>query len=1482
MLASMRKFLDKYQKLFLMALAVFLVAVFTIPFRQMGGGPRERVRGTLYGEEVSQDDIDSLAMRWRSLELPFFGDRPFWTYLLLRAARERGIQVGSGAIAKMLAYDPPQRETIEFVLADPEALAAKINPTESDLKAYYEKHYADKSLSFEALRTRLRRELQLERATRMASVNISQAYAQVLAAAKRPEGDAWLHALSTAASQLRLEYGQTGMFAERDLTDLFTQDARSASLLRLVDRDPFLYWKTRRGPKPKLPASVINVLFKQKVGEPSRVFQSGDKFFFFRVIKASAGFTAGGALVLKDYGWRHGQFVVLDEYAGQRELIKTKRRLSLGEATRTFEEFLVVQKLVALTCGGRKEVALLAQDARHQLLAFRNEQIRGVAARLPVPPFIDPAPPKTDSLLKFYDARKKTPHQAPFSFGYLQPERVEIEYVLAGPDQLPALRKLTRKAAGAKGNPLPLSGLAEEAGLQHRQPLRPFSVDEIRAVVPELAGDPDFAKQAFSPNLRPDHIKGPDGRDIYVRRLSPILKSGRNHFVFRLLRHTAPHPAEFARLRPDQQKRVARDYMQERATREARKAAAQIREHVARALLAAIAAENKLTVRDATAMPGGELGGASSVPPSLATYVTEKLRQQPGEIARLTKHADSYYTAVITKVDKDSGKVHFKYIRFRPAQFIARLVPQASDIEARARQIRDAELKDKDKDKPDKKKAPPSEQHRSQAQTGLAREWRTKAFSARYLEYLHRRLRDQFCDYIVTLKLPTQVATSGFFHLDDEHPFGGDTKLVKAAFKLSPGTLTGPIVGENTAAVMLLQGTETRKERKIEFVTIRTKDYDPLDETVSDADARAYYDAHRKEFVRPPRTTAEYLFAPFTTIAARLEAGITEPQIQQHYLLQKLGTYKGQKLDDRLRKLIRFQLATTQAQHQVAEKVIREALAAAKDGTRPFAAVAATRIPRGMLFAGSTPALAPDNSSAGRIGYAPALVKQICAAKKGALSSPVKTESGWAIFRVTARTKSRSPAFKETLPAVRSAVRRARLVAKATSALERARTAIAEKRATTIAEALHRAKVARGLPFAPRVVITGYLDFKRAADFPGLTSALRKAAFQAKPGTTTPVVETKGGVQLARVIGAKTSKLVKVYFVALPAVMFAPGVDLAEGDAEAQYNAHPKKYRAPRHYEMEYLLADVRALAAKVKLAPDAVEKAYAQLRDLYVDGKASRYGPPVYRPLAAVRKALGKRLREHKARRSALALARRVEVLTLENKDTPFKDITTMVKGLVHKASAQYAPGSKRSHELFRNVAGLDKFLSSATAGATSPLLLTRFGPIILRVKDIVPAHTPAFRDVQREARRDVAMARGLKKATAMVERLMKKMPASSAAAMTAALPKPTEYARMKRWAVLVSTPYGNRDQAKIRVYRYRDTLPLQMFGLRYGEISPPLLSGEKSDSCYLAILTGIRHQPTSTEREIVSEYTRRIFYVRLAGLIKMIEAQFRATAPK
>ena len=1480
MLHSMRKFLDRYQKLFLIALAAFLVAVFTIPFRETGGSRPERVRGTLYGEEVSQDDIDSLAMRWQSLELPFFGGRPLYTYLLLRAARERGMQASSGAVAKMLAYDPPQRQTIEYVLADPEALAEKINPTEADLKTYYEKRYAGKSLSFEALRTRLRREFQLERATRMASVNISQAYAQVLAAAKRPEGDAWLHALSNAADQLKLAYGQAGMFAERDLADLFTGDDRTVALLRLVDRDPLLYLKTRRGAEPKLPASVIDVLFKQKVGEPSRVFQSGDKFFFFRVIKASAGFTAGGALVLKDYGWRHGRFVVLDEYAGQRELIKTKRRLSPSEASRTFEEFLAVQNLVALTCGGRKETALLAQDAREQLLAFRTEQIRGVAARLPVPPFIGPAPPKTDSLLTFYNARKKKPHQSPFNFGYLQPERVEIEYVLAGPEQLPALRKLTRNAAGVKGNPLPLRGPAEEAGLQYKKSPRPFSVDEIRAVVPALAGDPDFAKQAFNPNLRPAHVKDPAGRDVYVRRLSPILKSGPNHFFFRLLRHEAPHAAEFARLRPDQQKQVTRDYAQELAAQEARKAAAQIREHVARALLAAIAAENKLVVRDATAMPGGEPGGASSVPPSLAKYLTEKLRQQPGEIARLAKHADSYYTAVITKVDKDSAKVHFQYIRFKPEQFIAKLVPQASDIEARARRIRDDELKEKDKR--GEKKTPPSEQHRSQAQAGLAREWRTKAFSARYLEYLHRRLRDQFCDYIVTLKLPAEVGTSEFFHLDDEHPFGGDTKLVKAAFKLSPGKLTGPIVGENSAAVMLLDGTETRKERNIEFVTIRTKDYDPLDEIVSDADARAYYDAHRKEFVQPARTTAEYLVAPFSAIAARLEASITEPQIQKLYELQKLGTYKGQELDDRLRKLIRFQLATTQAQHQVAAKEIREAHAAARDGTNPFAAVAAARIPKGMLFAGSTPPLAPDNSSAGPIGYAPALVKQICAATKGALSSPVKTESGWAIFRVTARTESRAPAFKDALPAVRSAVRRSRLVAKATSALESARTAIAQKRAATIAEALHRAKVARALPFAPSVVITGYLDFKRAADFRGMTSALRKAAFQAKPGTTTSVVETKGGVQLARIIGEKTNKLVKVYFVALPAVMFAPGVDLTESDAEEQYNAHPKKYRAPRHYEMEYLLAEVRALAAEVKLSADAVEKAYTQLRHLYVDERASRYGPPVYEPLAAVRTALAKRLREHKARRNALALAKRAEVLTLENKDKPFKDIATMVKGLVYQASAQYAPGSKRSHVLFREVAGLDKFLSSAQRDAISPLLLTRFGPIILRVKDIVQAHTPAFRDVQPDAGRDVAMARGLTKATAMIERLMRKMQAPSPAAMTAALPRPTEYARMKRWAVLVSTPYANRSLAEMRLQRYRDALPLQMFGLRYGEISPPLLSGEKSDSCYLAILTGIRHEPTSTELEIVSEYTRTIFTVRLAGLINMIGAQFHATAPK
>ncbi|MFH1731075.1 MAG: peptidylprolyl isomerase [Planctomycetota bacterium] len=1457
----MRKILDKYQKYLLVILAVLLIGGWTIleNVRQGGGDGREQVIGTLYGHVLTVNQYQGFAQRWQQLGLPFVavtpgdpsGNPAFDTYLLLSAARERGVRAGADAVTVLLHKYPPVRVRIEYVLADPELLAKNITPSDAELRAHYDAHWKDKSEKFEKVKDRVRDELKTKLARQAAADKMDRAV-KLLAAAPA-EGPGLKDAFGGAAAKTGLDHGQS--------PELFTDKNAQAALGELLGLP--------------LPDGLAAAVFAARAGEPSKVWKSNGRAFVFRLIETSAGMTSKGTLFPHDEGWRNGKFMITQTYPSYETVIQEKLGMDVALVRQAFEEHLVVEKFLSLVCGGTGGRILTTSDDRGQWAAAESQEVKALVAEVPVDPFVQGiAPPSRESVLDFYEKRKqRDPRQTPAYFGYIQPERIQIEYVAADHEALgraaaeTKLNSVRRRAQDERGAALPLEPLARAAGLSYRKP-RPFAPteDDMRMAVPDLIASREFIQQAFSPELRPlTRQVGPDTH-VVVRRFSEILTSGRTLFVFRLVAYQEPYALPFDDLSPGQQQQVRSDCAHALAVERARIATGKIKAKIARQLIARIAAENGFAVKSNIVQAPGSAEGAVTLPPALADHITQKLESQPGATARLVQDGDTYYTAAVYGVDDDSFDRKADYISFTAAQFTAVLRPSQDEIDRRARKIRDAMLNEKPDDADGQPPPEPAAEQIKLAEDQLIEEWKKEEFRARYLGYLGKRLEETFRNYFESnpLELPRTVrleqsTTGSFFHADDEFLFRNDPALVAAAFKLKPNILSAVLTGDSGAAIMLLGGEETRNERKIEFVSIQPEQYGPLSVTATDADAAAYYKAHRDDFKPPPSAKAELLSALFDDVGRAIAPSITVEEIEAHYKQNAHSLYQDNALDDRLRDWIRSKLAREKAEAKDAEQAIRAAYRIAQGGPMPLAQVAETLEQLG-LTTGTTPVLAAADTTIARIGPAPELIKNILAAAKGKLSEPVRTGSGWVIFRVTETRAGATPELKDIMPAVRANVRRERLEARATSALEKLRTYLATHPKATIESALAQPEFAAELPFAPYVKTTGFFDKERAEKQVFMTKELGDAVFQTQPGATTPVVNADGTVQFARVVEAGTNRVIKIHYVRVGTELFAPTIKVSDEDAETYYTAHKQKYERPRRYELKCLFADMLELGADIEPGEADVAEAYEQLKGLFPDKTA----PDGYQPLSAVRQRIVHELKMWQGRKEAAKLAQDALALIAKDAKMPLKDVATEAGKLRVESVAEYLPGSNDVSLGLLGVAGLDAFLASAKAGDTSPAFCGASGPVIVRVVNVLPAGVAPFDKVANQVKGDVALERALTEAQKLADKVRAKITRPTAAAMQAAAAEFTVDTADVTPLTADDIPYLSRKQPG----------GMYLLSLRAGEIGGPERPAETARSCSLALVTDIRRRvspETAFAGELLGWYARQ---ARLAELLRMINA--------
>ena len=173
----------------------------------------------------------------------------------------------------------------------------------------------------------------------------------------------------------------------------------------------------------------------------------------------------------------------------------------------------------------------------------------------------------------------------------------------------------------------------------------------------------------------------------------------------------------------------------------------------------------------------------------------------------------------------------------------------------------------------------------------------------------------------------------------------------------------------------------------------------------------------------------------------------------------------------------------------------------------------------------------------------------------------------------------------------------------------------------------------------------------------------------------------------------------------------------------------------------------------------------------------------------------------------------------------------------------------------------------------------------MIVRVTKVLAAGAPPFEDVEERVREDVARIRGLDMAKALAEQVRAKLasPPSLAAMQAAAADFKVDTFHVEPLGVQdtgpVSIPGLQQIARQIRYYpqmmfRYRTMN--ELLSLRLAEVGGPFVPGNRTDECYLAVLTRIQPPDRRMATLLGSGLAQATFRERFRQLIAELEDHY------
>ena len=417
----------KYQKPLLFGLAVFLMAAFGIPWDDLFGG---RGRMISSGKEVvfKVDDRKVSAQEWSR-----FVDR--WAkynrqalendkdaegtlrkqFILIREAQKAGLTVSDEELARLISKHGKIRQyiVVELLTGKLDDFRKKTEVKADDVKAYYDEHKEDYKLPAEEGKDADYQKFEDVRNT-IESMLAEQKAAKLI-------DDAFTSARTIVSSAGE----DTGKAFEKAATD--TGLERDTQVL--YDDEDFL---TQRLAEYKDVTELVKDSFKAPVGEIRGPFDGPNGKFVYRVSYVAPGFDADGTYHSRAQGWSTEtmSFGLVEEIPYEK-LVANTFRLPATLFEQTVREQLLTSryqdmlvKTVAFTSDTLEQDYMKRQEkAKIDYLSFDAETFRKTVTVT------------DEEVQQFYEQYKDKLAPESGGPGYLQPEMVSVEYVIAVKDK---------------------------------------------------------------------------------------------------------------------------------------------------------------------------------------------------------------------------------------------------------------------------------------------------------------------------------------------------------------------------------------------------------------------------------------------------------------------------------------------------------------------------------------------------------------------------------------------------------------------------------------------------------------------------------------------------------------------------------------------------------------------------------------------------------------------------------------------------------------------------------------------------------------------------------------------------------------------------------------------------------------------------------------------------------------------------------------
>jgi len=695
---------QRFQKSIIVALGVFLIAIFAVPFRgacrRFGSGERDpRAVAARIGERtITIGELDDVRLRFqRTFRNPLTEGQALLRMAQVYEAERAGIRVSDEEVKDAIRNVIfPRNVRIEYVIAENRAFEEEGSVTPEEVEAFYRKHRdthfrrRDRSYRpFGEVREAIARELRAKKAgakARQALVELKKKVEAIIG--REAEG-----AFQRFALESNLIPNETPLFTARTALGALSHILEAPGIFERV--------------------------FTQPIGKPSEPLPLTGGYCIFRVVARTRGFGPDGGFHPESEGWVDEGYGTLNVKSYEKVL--NERMLTEPDLWKTVREdiALTVPWLVL-----RDSARTLPGDTIRD--RFRRNNTRAVVAyfAMRTSDFTGAVRPTDDELRTFYNQRKNFP-RTPQRVGYLQPPRVRIQYVLGQKnviaqalsegalrafyernrtdfkgsfeqarrevrDRLAALElmTITSRIAGlatAEADRDKSPDLVVLAGQAARQSggafecrTTPFfSAGEAETVVPELRGG-KLANALFGEEGRRYVLPGAK-RKSGTRVISPPLECKAGRFFFRVLDRRRSAEVPYENINKATREQLIEDLCRHKGFGQAQEKAREYRTKILKAAFERFAQQVAAKpVQSEFLKPGSPI--ASLGRPVPAIYDPLALAE-PGELSDVVKVGERFVLARLAESDVAKG-LRLELVAFGPDDLKSPYEPSTFEVRA--------------------------------------------------------------------------------------------------------------------------------------------------------------------------------------------------------------------------------------------------------------------------------------------------------------------------------------------------------------------------------------------------------------------------------------------------------------------------------------------------------------------------------------------------------------------------------------------------------------------------------------------------------------------------------------------------------------------------------------------------------------------------------------------------------------------------------